>query len=356
MRTSRPRFMACLAAIVVVPLAVGQPVNDSCNDATAISGYGTFFFDNAGGTTDGLADGLCNFFGSNQIYNDVWYCWTAAATGPVGVRTCGLTGLDTKIAVYDGCGCPTGLGILACNDDACGLQTVATWSAVSGRSYLIRVGSFGQFSFGSGDIEVYQNIVPTLAGPFSRPGSDHTYLLLEPSSWTAAEATAVVHGGHLVTVNDAQENEFLRASVLGFDGADRRGWIGLNDFAVEGTFVWSSGEPVTFTNWSPGEPNNSGGVEDAVEMFGSNGLWNDNRDTPVGLLVYGIVELPPPGNPCPPDLDGSGDVGLGDLTILLSNFGRSDNPPPSAGNLDGDGDVDIADLTLFLSAFGTVCP
>src|SRR5262245_39311444 len=97
--------------------ASAQPANNDCASATAIAGFATFPFDNNLATTDGLTDGVCLFFGSNQIYNDVWYCWTAGASGPVGVRTCGSTSLDTKIAVYDGCGCPTGSGILACNDD-----------------------------------------------------------------------------------------------------------------------------------------------------------------------------------------------------------------------------------------------
>jgi hypothetical protein len=48
-------------------------------------------------------------------------------------------------------------------------------------------------------------------------------------------------------------------------------------------------------------------------------------------------------------------VDLSDLATLLSNFGRQDNPPRSAGNLDGDSDVDLADLTALLSSFGVPC-
>lgn len=61
------------------------------------------------------------------------------------------------------------------------------------------------------------------------------------------------------------------------------------------------------------------------------------------------------GDPCPGDLDGSGDVGLQDLATLLANFGRTDSPPPSAGNLDQDGDVDLQDLASLLAVFGTSC-
>ena len=37
--------------------------------------------------------------------------------------------------------------------------------------------------------------------------------------------------------------------------------IGLSDAASEGTFTWSTGEPLAYTNWHAGEPNNPGGNE-----------------------------------------------------------------------------------------------
>lgn len=59
--------------------------------------------------------------------------------------------------------------------------------------------------------------------------------------------------------------------------------------------------------------------------------------------------------PCLGDLDGDGAVGLGDLTILLANFGTVGGATPEDGDMDGDADVDLTDLTLFLSLFGTFC-
>ena len=59
--------------------------------------------------------------------------------------------------------------------------------------------------------------------------------------------------------------------------------------------------------------------------------------------------------PCLGDLDGDGAVGLGDLTILLANFGTVGGATPEDGDMDGDADVDLTDLTLFLALFGTFC-
>jgi hypothetical protein len=345
-------------------VALAQPANDGCAAATAISGATTVTFDTAGATTDGPVEASCLFFGSNQIFNDVWYCWTAASTGTMRVSTCTFTALDTKIAVYAGCVCPDGsVGPIACVDDACGTQTQVDFNATAGQAYMIRLGSFGAAATGAGTMSIAPPPPPgTVAGPIVNPANNHTYYLLTPSSWTTAETNAVTLGGHLITVNDSAENEFARASVLRFDGADRRGWIGYNDVASEGTFVWSSGQTSTYTNWSGGEPNNSGGLEDWAEMFG-NGQWNDNSDAPTGLAVYGIVEIEVAR--CVADYDdGSGTgtpdggVTLDDLLYFLDLYGagdvRADVDDGSSTNTH-DGGVTLDDLLYFLLRYDAGC-
>ncbi len=60
------------------------------------------------------------------------------------------------------------------------------------------------------------------------------------------------------------------------------------------------------------------------------------------------------GVPCPGDFDGDNDVDLGDLGVVLANFGLSG--PGIGGDLDGDDDVDLSDLGEFLTLFGQPCP
>jgi hypothetical protein len=58
-----------------------------------------------------------------------------------------------------------------------------------------------------------------------------------------AEAACVIWGGNLVAINDEAERVFI------YDNGGLGGgwnWIGLNDIAVEGTYVWTNGDPVTF--------------------------------------------------------------------------------------------------------------
>src|SRR5512145_3029810 len=86
-----------------------------------------------------------------------------------------------------------------------------------------------------------------LAGPITNAANAHTYYLLSANTWTASEAEARGLGGHLVTINDAAENQWVRSTFFPLTGVPYASlWIGLNDAANEGQFVWANGEPVTF--------------------------------------------------------------------------------------------------------------
>ncbi|MEM9916926.1 MAG: lectin-like protein [Bacteroidota bacterium] len=97
------------------------------------------------------------------------------------------------------------------------------------------------------------------------------------SSWSYAKQYCQSKGGHLAVVNDAQENGWI-ASQLQTSSA----YIGLTDELQEGNWRWVNGEPVTYTNWIPGQPSNSNNQQHYVEMFGANsyyyGKWNDHYD------------------------------------------------------------------------------
>jgi hypothetical protein len=141
---------------IVVP-----PSNDDCTAATAIGGFGPFAFDDTQATTgsQGQLEAQCNQLGGTAIRDDIWFVWTAPSTGPYSVQDLGLTAVDTKIAVYDGAGCPSAPSI-ACNDDAnepniVYLQSQAVFQAVTGNSYTIQLGlSASTFSDGAGEFSI----------------------------------------------------------------------------------------------------------------------------------------------------------------------------------------------------------
>ena len=53
----------------------------------------------------------------------------------------------------------------------------------------------------------------------------------------------------------------------------------MNDLAIEGTYGWEDGTAVNYTHWQSGEPNDSHGDEDCVEIYtgGLAGYWNDDH-------------------------------------------------------------------------------
>ncbi|OJW19967.1 MAG: hypothetical protein BGO49_10615 [Planctomycetales bacterium 71-10] len=137
-------------------------------------------------------------------------------------------------------------------------------------------------------------LTPARAGFSYFAGTGNYYgLTTSAMNWTQAEAEAVGLGGHLVSITSAAENAFLASTFLSVaQGQAVPYWIGLNDAASEGQFVWSSGEAVTYANWASGEPNNVGDEDYGALSWHfargdqvSPGTWND---TPLnGTSGYG---------------------------------------------------------------------
>jgi len=129
--------------------------NDGCATPRPIE-YGTTSYSNEGATTDGPEElsSACALVGDTQIGSDVWYCFTSTCSGPVVVSACGAT-YDAKMAVYAGCGCPTGASI-ACSDDDCGpgQGSRLQFPAQTGESYMIRLGGFDGAQ-GTGTVTIF---------------------------------------------------------------------------------------------------------------------------------------------------------------------------------------------------------
>ncbi len=121
-------------------------------------------------------------------------------------------------------------------------------------------------------------------------------------SWLEAEAEAVAIGGHLVTINDNSENQWLFDTFQPSDESGDDLWIGFyqdfndpNFVEPNGGWKWISNEPVTFEGWYGQEPNNLGGHQNwgALEpVISPSGQWDDREET----NLIGIVEIPEPAS------------------------------------------------------------
>tara|TARA_A100000171_G_scaffold41710_1_gene42637 strand:- start:61 stop:2412 length:2352 start_codon:yes stop_codon:yes gene_type:complete len=132
-----------------------------------------------------------------------------------------------------------------------------------------------------------------LAGPFMSEITGNAYYLLEDGTWEDAQRTGVsALGGDLVTVNDADENSFVRFNVAQFDDAIRHTWLGLTDRFDEGIFSWVSDEMNPYTAFLSGEPDGNTG-ENHVAMFrGTSGWFDAQNDWNESFApVHGVIEV-----------------------------------------------------------------
>ncbi|XP_052252064.1 perlucin-like protein isoform X1 [Dreissena polymorpha] len=98
-----------------------------------------------------------------------------------------------------------------------------------------------------------------------------------PYSFVESEHYCQQHGGHLVHINNAMENDYLKDHVT-FMKVGYTWWIGLTDELVEGHFMWRDDDSiVTYSDWDNDQPN--GGPEDCVGFYnkgeGNGFRWHD---------------------------------------------------------------------------------
>ena len=120
-------------------------------------------------------------------------------------------------------------------------------------------------------------------------------------SWADASADCQAAGLQLASVQSAAQNVLLLTAAAG-----NMVWIGGTDAESEGAWVWSpSNTPLSYTNWQPSEPSNSGGAEHYLEFnhrtggskYWAPGRWNcQERPELRGLSEVRLpaAELKPP--------------------------------------------------------------
>jgi len=91
-------------------------------------------------------------------------------------------------------------------------------------------------------------------------------------SWYDAYFYCRREGGNLVSVHSKAENEF----VARLDSDLWSLWLGAGRERISNTWLWVDGSPFSFHNWRKNEPNNFDGIEDCLELWKDDYVWNDN--------------------------------------------------------------------------------
>lgn len=115
------------------------------------------------------------------------------------------------------------------------------------------------------------------------PSNGHRYEILQCGTWMQCRDAAKAMGGKLATIRSPAENQWIATNLLPLATSVWGFWIGYNDRAIDGFWIWDSGEDVTYTNWSSWynpNPNN----EDAAHMVKQwGGSWNDTPASDPGI-------------------------------------------------------------------------
>ncbi|XP_060498334.1 pulmonary surfactant-associated protein D [Panthera onca] len=100
-------------------------------------------------------------------------------------------------------------------------------------------------------------------------------------SFEDAQQVCIQAGGQMASPRSAAENDALQQLVT---VENKAAFLSITDIKTEGKFIYPTGEPLVYSNWAPGEPNNNGGAENCVEIF-TNGKWNDKACGEQRLVV-----------------------------------------------------------------------
>ncbi|MDD4052511.1 MAG: choice-of-anchor J domain-containing protein, partial [candidate division Zixibacteria bacterium] len=161
--------------------------NDDWVNATKLDDVTDLAFTTIGASFDGPGGCLTS--------PNIWYCYTASCDGNATFDLCSSS-YDTKMAIYDGCGDPATSTLLACNDDACGVQSKAVVAVTAGNEYLIEVGGYGT-NVGAGLLTVSCASCPTT--PPNDNCSDVTPVTL------TAGVTSVLTGDNTCATSDCPD-------------------------------------------------------------------------------------------------------------------------------------------------------
>ncbi len=128
----------------------------------------------------------------------------------------------------------------------------------------------------------------------------HIYSVYDyEASWTFCKTLCEAMGGHLVTINSAEEGAFVNGLIQ--NGAKDAYWIGATNYSdsatnQDGTWRWVTGEAFSYKKWYNGEPSSTGTKgtrEHWAEVRKSYSYsWNDTSNTNKSNKGF-IIEVEP---------------------------------------------------------------
>jgi len=142
----------------------------------------------------------------------------------------------------------------------------------------------------------------TLLNSIVWSGNGHMYRVYSGSSYwgdAAAFASTVsvpgFHNGYLATVHSDAENAVITSLLTA------PAWLGgyqpPGELDPNANWQWVTGEPWTYTNWYPGQPNdNLGPGSEQYLVIYTNGYWHDYPEATRPSFVVELNPVPDPAS------------------------------------------------------------
>jgi hypothetical protein len=296
--------------------------NDDCANAEAITA-GSTSFSTTTATNSGVAWSCAGGGGP-----DAWYSYTATSSADVTVDTCG-SGYDTALQIFVGsCG---SLSQVACNDDACGLQSqIDLTGLTAGTTVLIRVGGYAG-NTGSGTLTVTEASTPPPGQPGNpTPANGATSVSVDQDlSWGAASG-ATSYAVYLGTSPSLGSGDLL--------GNQTGTSLNLGTLPFSTTYYWridaiNSGGTTAGSTWSftteadtptpPGAPGNPTPAAGATAVSIDQNLAWSAASGATGYAVYFGTDPTPDGTEFLQNQGGTS-YALGQLAYSTTYYWRID--------------------------------
>ncbi len=154
------------------------------------------------------------------------------------------------------------------------------------------------FIFGVTDVEAKTIYTKTVIS------QGHTYQVIDqPLTFKKAKEYCEQRGGHLVTITNKMEEKVIEKLIK--KGKKNSYWLGAKKNSAGNFSKWITGEKMTYTNFSSGQPDNFRGAETALMIYrqdnpnspGDNSYyWNDIKadgtcggETFFGKKNFGLI-------------------------------------------------------------------
>ncbi|XP_014831714.1 PREDICTED: galactose-specific lectin nattectin-like isoform X3 [Poecilia mexicana] len=95
-------------------------------------------------------------------------------------------------------------------------------------------------------------------------------------TWANAEKNCLSKGANLASVHNAYEYHQVQNLIAAAGHGSKKAWIGGTD-EEEGTWLWSDGSPMIYTNWCPWQPDNWKNSQHCLQInYSDEKCWDDS--------------------------------------------------------------------------------